>query len=242
MIPAAAPCRLTLPGNSSGEIAADRVLHVQRLTLPLGRNTAAKPRLGRRPPPATVLTSEPHPPPALDDMAKRPQVPGRPGHVHRLVQVLLEPGPVDIRQGDTDLHDPLGQLRTDGRLGTAHTMVPCLQTSVPLRSVTEPARASLHARPRRRSAPPSSRDCFLPNATASYRSRWALQVRRPMAPLGPIGSMRQPSSSKVDLARSRCPVRSRPSRERSPAAKWRPSSAWAWASSQGMASRSASEM
>jgi hypothetical protein len=89
--------------NGSGEIAADRVLHVQRFTLPLGINTAAQPRLGRRPPPATVLTSEHHPPQALDDMAERPEVPGRPGHVQRLVQVLLEAGPVGVRQGGTDL-------------------------------------------------------------------------------------------------------------------------------------------
>jgi hypothetical protein len=61
-------------GNGSGEVAADRVLHVQRLTLPLGLNTAAQPRLGRRPPPATVLAGEHHPPPRLDDVAERPQI------------------------------------------------------------------------------------------------------------------------------------------------------------------------
>ena len=82
------------PRNSSGEIAADHVLHVQRFTLPLGLNTPPKPRLGRRPPPATVLTSEHHPPPTLDDMAKRPKVPGRSGPVQRQVEVLLEPGPI----------------------------------------------------------------------------------------------------------------------------------------------------
>ena len=60
-------------GNDSGQIAADRVLHVQRLTLPLRRNTAAQPRLGRRPPPATVLANEHHPPPALHDTAERPR-------------------------------------------------------------------------------------------------------------------------------------------------------------------------
>src|SRR4029450_10165211 len=81
-------------GNGSGEVAADRVLHVQRLTLPLRLNTAAQARLGRRPrptpppglnpparprlgpppPPATVLAGEHHPPPRLDDVAERPQI------------------------------------------------------------------------------------------------------------------------------------------------------------------------
>ena len=48
----------------SGEVAADRVLHVQQFTPPVGPNTVAQPRLGRRPPPSTVLTSEHHTPPA----------------------------------------------------------------------------------------------------------------------------------------------------------------------------------
>src|SRR5215210_536395 len=108
------------PRDGSGQIAADRVLHVQRFTLPLELNTVTQPRLSRRPPPATVLTSEHHPPSALDDMAQRPQVPGRPSQAQRLLQVLVEPDPVGGRQGGTDLLDPLGQVRTDGRLGTAH--------------------------------------------------------------------------------------------------------------------------
>jgi hypothetical protein len=106
--------------DGSGEVAADRVLHVQRSTLQL--NSTAQPRLGRRPPPTTVLANNHHPPPALDHMAQRPQIPGRPGHVQRLVQVLLEPGPVGVRQGGTDLLDPLAQLRTGRRLGTANAM------------------------------------------------------------------------------------------------------------------------
>jgi hypothetical protein len=90
-----------------------------------------------------MLANKHHPPPALDDMAQRPQIPGRPAQVQRLVQFLLEPGPVGVRQGGTDLLNPLGQLRTDRRLGTAQTMAPRVQTSLPLRSVTASARASL---------------------------------------------------------------------------------------------------
>jgi hypothetical protein len=85
-----------------------------------------------------VLTSEHHPPPALDDMAERPEISGRPGHVQRLVQVLLEPGSVGVRQGGTDLLDPLEQVRTDRRLGTAHAMFPRVPTSLALRNVTDP--------------------------------------------------------------------------------------------------------
>jgi hypothetical protein len=44
------PARLVLLGCGSGEVAADRVLHVQRLTLPLGLVAMAQPCLGRRPP------------------------------------------------------------------------------------------------------------------------------------------------------------------------------------------------
>jgi hypothetical protein len=56
-----------------------------------------------------MLAHNQHPPPALDDMAERPQIPGRPGQVQRLVQLLLEPGPVGGRQGGTDLLNPLGR-------------------------------------------------------------------------------------------------------------------------------------
>src|SRR4029453_18709280 len=103
-----------------------------RFTLPRGLNTTAQPRLGRRPPLTAVLTNKHHPQPALDNIAERPEVPGRPGHVQRLIQVLLEPGPVGVRQGGTDQLDPLGQVGTNRRLGTAHH-VPRVQTSLPLR-------------------------------------------------------------------------------------------------------------
>jgi hypothetical protein len=43
-------CAASRSQDDSGEIAADRILHVQRFTLPPGLNTAAQPRLGRRPP------------------------------------------------------------------------------------------------------------------------------------------------------------------------------------------------
>ena len=62
--------------DGSGEIAADRVLHVQRFTVPLGLITVAQPRLSRHPTRATVLTSEHHPPPALNDVTEWPEVPG----------------------------------------------------------------------------------------------------------------------------------------------------------------------
>jgi hypothetical protein len=56
----------------------------------------------------------------------------------RTIQFLLEPGPVPVgvRQGGTDLLNPLGQVRTDRRLSTAHAMVPRVQRSLPLRSMT----------------------------------------------------------------------------------------------------------
>ena len=75
--------------NDSGQIAADRVLHVQRFTLPLG----LKPWRSRSSVAATAghHAGAQHLPPALDDMVERPQILGRPGQVQRLVQVLLEP-------------------------------------------------------------------------------------------------------------------------------------------------------
>jgi hypothetical protein len=97
------------PGDGSGEIAAGRVLHVQRSTLPLELNSTAQPRLGRRPPLPAVLANSHHPPPALDNMAQRPQIPGRPSHVHRLVQVLLEPG----RSVSGKRHGPAQPARTN---------------------------------------------------------------------------------------------------------------------------------
>jgi hypothetical protein len=104
-----------------------------------GSSPRRQPRLGRPPPPTAVLTSEHHPPPALDDVAEVPEAPGRPRRVQRLVQVLLEPDPVGVRQGGTDLLDPLGQVRTGRRLSTAHAMVPRVQPSLAPMTVTEPA-------------------------------------------------------------------------------------------------------
>jgi hypothetical protein len=52
---------------------------------------------------------------------------------------LSRTGPVGVRQGGTDLLDPLGQVRTGRRLSTAHAMVPRLQPSLAPMSVTEPA-------------------------------------------------------------------------------------------------------
>jgi hypothetical protein len=117
------------PRNSSGEIAADRVLHVQRFALPLRVITVAQPRLGRHPRPAAVLTSEHHPPPAPDDMAERPQIPGRPTHIQRLVQVLVEPGPVGVRQGGTDRLNPLD---SSGPTARSAPLTPWLPASRPL--------------------------------------------------------------------------------------------------------------
>jgi hypothetical protein len=77
--------------DSSREVAADRVLDLERVGLPLGPFAAAQPRLGRRPPPAAILANKHDPPPALDDMAQRPQIPGGPSQVQRLVKFLLEP-------------------------------------------------------------------------------------------------------------------------------------------------------
>jgi hypothetical protein len=61
--------------GASGEVAADHVLDVQRFALPLGLFAAAQPRLGRRPPLRAVLAGEHHPPPCLNDVAERPQIP-----------------------------------------------------------------------------------------------------------------------------------------------------------------------
>jgi hypothetical protein len=62
--------------RGSGQVAADHVLDVKRLGLPLWLLAAAQPGLGRRPPLTTVPTGEHHPIPGLDDVAERPQVPG----------------------------------------------------------------------------------------------------------------------------------------------------------------------
>ena len=145
---------------------AGRVLHGQRFTLPLRLTTAAQPLLGCRPPPAAMLTNNHHPPPALDDVAERPEVPGRTGRVQRLVQALLEPGPVGVRQGGTDLLGPLGAgpdrspARHRSRNGSSRPNQPSAQ------ACDRACSASLHARPRRRSARPSSSDW-------SYRNQMA---------------------------------------------------------------------
>ena len=63
-------------GGSSREIAANRVLDLERLSLPLWLFAAAQPRLGRRPAGAAVLADEDDSIPGLDDVAEGPQVPG----------------------------------------------------------------------------------------------------------------------------------------------------------------------
>ena len=62
--------------RGSGQIAADRVLDIERFGLPLRRFTAAQPRLGCCPPRTAMPAGEHHPTPGLDDMAERLQVPG----------------------------------------------------------------------------------------------------------------------------------------------------------------------
>jgi hypothetical protein len=138
---------------------------MQRLSLPPGLNTAAQPRLSRRPPLATMLTSEHHPPPALDDMAERPQIPGRPDHVQRLVQILLEPSPVGARQAART-----NSTRPDssGPIAGSAPLTPWFLASRPV------FRSGVCQSLLRRACMPSS----LPLGTASierlaYRSRWA---------------------------------------------------------------------
>jgi hypothetical protein len=143
MIPDAGPtCRLALGGHGSGEVAADRVLHVQRFALPLGLITVAQPRLGRRPPLATVLTSEHHPPPALDDMAERLR--------DRVDRPCPMPGPLSCSNRARSASGKATRTRSTRSdssgpvAGSAPlTMVPRLQTSLPLSDGS--CSASLHA-------------------------------------------------------------------------------------------------
>jgi hypothetical protein len=78
-----------------------------------------------------VLANNHYPPPALNNMAERPKIPSRPSHVHCLVQVLLEPGPVDVGQGRTN---QLGQISTGRPLRPAHATLLAAQTELPPRS------------------------------------------------------------------------------------------------------------
>src|SRR4029453_18218034 len=77
----------------SGQIAADRVLDLMRFSLPRRLFATAPSGLACCPPRTAVPTEEHNPTPGLDDLAERPEVPGRLGQVQRLVQVLLEPRP-----------------------------------------------------------------------------------------------------------------------------------------------------
>jgi hypothetical protein len=62
--------------------------------------------------------------PCLDDVTERPQIPDRPGSVQRVVQILLEPGAVGVRQRHMDQLDPLRQVRADRPVGHAHSTPP----------------------------------------------------------------------------------------------------------------------
>ena len=153
-----------LPGDGSGEVAADRVLHIQRFTLPLGLNTAAQPRLGRRPPPATVLTNEHHPPPTLHDMAERPQI-----RVDRARSNASSRSCSNRTRSASDkaARTCLTRSGSSGPIGGSAPLTPWLlafQTNLPLRNVTASARASRHAHPRRRWASPSWSGRSCPNA------------------------------------------------------------------------------
>jgi hypothetical protein len=79
-----------------------------------------------------VLANEHHPPPSLDDVTEWPQIPGQPGSVQRLIQVLLEPSAVSVRQRRTDQLDPLGQVGAGRPLGHAHATLLTGQTGRPL--------------------------------------------------------------------------------------------------------------
>jgi hypothetical protein len=72
---------------------------------------AAQPRLGCCPPRTAVPAGDHHPIPGLNDVAERPQIPGRSHRVHRLVQLLLEPATVGVSQDRAHQLDPLRQVR-----------------------------------------------------------------------------------------------------------------------------------
>jgi hypothetical protein len=95
-------------GRGSGQIAANRVLDLKRFDLPLRLVAAAQPRLSFCPPRTAVPAGEHHPRPGLDDMAERPQVPGRPA--------MSTPGPVPARTGpgrrQARRHGPARPART----------------------------------------------------------------------------------------------------------------------------------
>jgi hypothetical protein len=133
MIPiAAATRRPTLLGNSSGQTATDHVLHVQRLTLPLGLNTSAQPRLGRRPPPATAgHRADERTPPATS-----PRRPGRaapdPGSTGPPPTPGSGPAGTGPGRRPARRHGPTRPAWTgpDRWLGTAHVLVPRVQPSL----------------------------------------------------------------------------------------------------------------
>jgi hypothetical protein len=76
-----------------------------------------------------MLANKHDPPPALDDIAQRPQIPGRPSQVQRLVQLLLEPDPVGIRQGGTDQLDRSG---SSGPIAGSAPLTPWFLASRPV--------------------------------------------------------------------------------------------------------------
>jgi hypothetical protein len=133
------------PRNSSGEIAADHVLHVQRFTLPLGLNTPPKPRLGRHPPPAAMLTSEHHPPPTSTTWPS-----GRRSWADRARSNAWSRSCSNRARSASGKAARISSTRS-GRPGpptdpvTRKSRLLRVQTSLSRRSVTEPARASLHA-------------------------------------------------------------------------------------------------
>jgi hypothetical protein len=148
VIPLSSKPRSSESSPGSSEIAADRVLHVQRFLSHSGsspwrsRASVAAPRAVERTPPATS-----------------PRRPGRTAGGLGSTGPCPTPGPGPARTGPgrcqaggTDLLDPLGQVRTDGRLGTAHTMVPLRadQSSAQECDSACSGEASLHGRPRRR--------------------------------------------------------------------------------------------
>jgi hypothetical protein len=117
--------RLALFGNGSGEVAADRLLDVQRFALPLGLFTPAQPRLGRRPPSTAVLTDEHDSISRLHDLAEGPQISAQRPVANAWVQFLLELGAVGVRQGRTDQRTRSGR---SGRIAHSATRTPHLLT------------------------------------------------------------------------------------------------------------------
>jgi len=106
--------------HDSGQKAADGVLHLKQFGLPPKRFTPAQPRLGCCPPRTAAPAGEYHARPGLDDLAERPQVPGRSRPVQRLVQFLLEPAPVASASASAHQFDPLRRVRAVHPFGHAH--------------------------------------------------------------------------------------------------------------------------